>query len=690
MASSIDEHETKNIHLGKLSVSILENLVKPVIGEAAINIIKEPVLYQKQEKKLIKSLSETEIRFINEFHDQNICRALIDLPLADLDSVQMALRNFFRHPANPSFKQTLELILQKDYPNLPKGRIIGSIETYLNILREELASEFPEFATKMTALAAMSTQYYIKEIHDLLKSDWAPKNSTSYWPTILMIYSSVHMNEARLIKWVVESLEGQAYFIIHDISGLVDQDQSLQVRKQIQNSDYIIPLLSQESLYSEMMLFELEIASKVSRTPNNNKPRIIPVRINNQLNFQYPLTEYLSNLTTLSWQSPEDDPNIYIGISSTIKGKPDSLLSLAENNSSSMDIDFSRPFPAADARIKDIPFERADGTMRADSFFYIEREGDHRIRKLISNWSYDGITITINAPRQVGKSSMLMKGINFASNQGKRAVVLDFQEIDQSDLTNPTTFFRSFCGWLIDQLDLGLDLNLIWRSNLGNSQQCTSFIKRYVLTNLDQPIILAMDEVDRILNSPVRSDFFRMLRAWHNKRAEGGDWFKLGLFMVISTEPYMLIPYGSESPFNVGDIITLDDFSFEQVQDLNFRYQNPFSESQLIHLMNLLSGHPFLTRQAMYRVFIRDFTPEILLTHASDDTGPFGDHLKRYLFHLHESPELSEAMRQIIHRKITPPDKLVFQLKSAGLVLSKDQQIIPRNYLYANYFIRHL
>ena len=34
-------------------------------------------------------------------------------------------------------------------------------------------------------------------------------------------------------------------------------------------------------------------------------------------------------------------------------------------------------------------------------------------------------------------------------------------------------------------------------------------------------MILAIDEVDRLFSSPFSSDFFAMLRHWHNNRAQG-------------------------------------------------------------------------------------------------------------------------------------------------------------------------
>jgi len=61
-----------------------------------------------------------------------------------------------------------------------------------------------------------------------------------------------------------------------------------------------------------------------------------------------------------------------------------------------------------------------------------------------------------------------------------------------------------------------------------------------------------MDEVDRLLQTAFHSDFFALLRSWHNSRAFDDRWNRLNIVMVISTEPYLLIPDANQSPFNVG------------------------------------------------------------------------------------------------------------------------------------------
>ena len=84
-----------------------------------------------------------------------------------------------------------------------------------------------------------------------------------------------------------------------------------------------------------------------------------------------------------------------------------------------------------------------------------------------------------------------------------------------------------------------------------------------------------MDEVESVFDSDFRSDFFSMLRSWHNNRAMTPIWKQLDLVLVTSTEPYQLIENLNQSPFNVGQVIELTDFPAEQVEDLNDRHGRP-------------------------------------------------------------------------------------------------------------------
>jgi hypothetical protein len=146
------------------------------------------------------------------------------------------------------------------------------------------------------------------------------------------------------------------------------------------------------------------------------------------------------------------------------------------------------------------------------------------------------------------------------------------------------------------------------------------------------------------------------------------------ILMVISTEPHLLISDVSQSPFNVGTKIALDDLTLPQVAELNRRYHAPLDDSQLPALADLLGGHPYLTSRALYTLVTEDLGWNQLVQIAASQKSPFSDHLRRYLWLLRDKPQLTDALRQIISRGRCPDQVAFYRLMQAGLVQGADSQ----------------
>jgi len=196
--------------------------------------------------------------------------------------------------------------------------------------------------------------------------------------------------------------------------------------------------------------------------------------------------------------------------------------------------------------------------------------------------------------------------------------------------------------------------------------------------------------LETIFDTDFRTDFLGMLRSWHNSRASTPIWKQLDLALVTSTEPYLLIGNLNQSPFNVGTQIELMDFTSEQVADLNYRHGAPLQADQIQDCMVWLGGQPYLVRQALYLLASGRISAGDLSTHAADDGGPFGDHLRYHLFRLHSHEALIKGLRQVIRDHTCADARVVFRLRSAGLVRLEGRAVVPRCRLYADYFREHL
>ena len=456
------------------------------------------------------------------------------------------------------------------------------------------------------------------------------------------------------------------------------------IEEEVCQADFLIVFLSAHSVNSEMVEQEIRIAHTTAQLQSGH-PVILPVRLGYREPFQYPLSAYLNQINWAFWEGDQDTPHLIEELRQAVDGGE---LSLGEQLKANLlqkreAVQLPQPFPSA----QPISLEMPEGTMDNESAFYVERPSDAIALKTIVQ---RGVTIAIKGPRQVGKSSLLIRTIEAAVNTGKRVAFLDFQLFEKAALTNAELFFRQFCIWLTDVLEMADRVDEYWNTPLGNSQRCTRYVGRYILKELGKPLVLAMDEVDKVFDADFRSDFFGMLRSWHNSRATTPIWKQLDLTLVTSTEPYQLIDDLNQSPFNVGQVIELGDFTPEQVVYLNHRHGLPLNSNEERQLIALLGGHPYLIRRALYLVASQRITTAELFANATTDRGPFGDHLRHHLSLLHHKTELIESLLQII-RQNTCSDKHIFwRLRGAGLVREEGRVILPRCQLYADYFRENL
>lgn len=452
---------------------------------------------------------------------------------------------------------------------------------------------------------------------------------------------------------------------------------------ELQRADFVIAFLSARSVVSEMVLGEINRAYQLAKERPDQRPAILPVRLAYRGPFKYPLNAQLDHINAASWAGPEGTPLLIEQLLHAVEGREPAPAPPVPPDGAGAPPPPSTQPPGA------VRLETPGGTMDVDSKFYVERRADALAREAISR---RGSTITIEGPRQMGKSSLLVRTAAAAQKLGKRVAFLDFQLLDRFQSGDPGRrddaglFFRHFSTWIADRLGLADRVAEFWIEQASPSQCCTRYMERYVLPALDGPLVLAMDEVDNLFDTDFRSTFFAMLRSWHNERAWSPRWKNLDLVLVTSTEPHLFIKNLTQSPFNVADEIRLDDFSTAQVQDLNVRHGSPLPTDAVGSLMDLLHGHPFLVRRALYHVAGGRFSVTDLFARATDDeSGPFADHLRHLIYRLHDQHDLARALRQIIARQARPAEPIVYRLRAAGLVRNTEEGVVPRCRLYAEY-----
>jgi len=347
----------------------------------------------------------------------------------------------------------------------------------------------------------------------------------------------------------------------------------------------------------------------------------------------------------------------------------------------------------AEGAISDTPaavygaeLEPVGGAMPLDSQFYITRPADEHFRAAIAR--RDSIVL-IKGARQVGKTSLLARGLQQAREAGSRIVLTDLQMLNETDLASVETLFLALAELIAYRLDLGGCPRDVWDPLHSPNFNFEVYLQRHALGASPAPIVWGVDEVDRLFSRPFASEVFGLFRSWHNARSldPEGPWRRLTLVMAYATEAHLFITDLNQSPFNVGTRLTLEDFTSGHIADLNLRYGAPLrTDSEVHRYLGLVGGNPYLAQRGLHEMAQRRFALDELEAIAASDDGPFGDHLRRMLAAIAQDQTMRQAMIAVIDGGACPTAESFYRLRSAGLIAGDSaQEARPRCRLYAAY-----
>lgn len=328
------------------------------------------------------------------------------------------------------------------------------------------------------------------------------------------------------------------------------------------------------------------------------------------------------------------------------------------------------------------------GSVPLNSPFYLKRSLESQIDREIEK---PGSLVRIKAPREMGKTSLLLRNLDRASSLGYNTVSLNLEQVEGSILSNLNLFLRWLCASISHQLQRQPKLNEYWDEDLGSTISSTLYLQDYILESLDTPIVLALDDVNQIFEHPeVAKDFLPLLRSWYEEGKRLPVWQNLRLLIVHSTEIYVPLEL-NQSPFNVGLPIQLDDFSLAEIEQLAQHYKLQWSEGKEAKtLMSLVGGHPALVNLALYHLGRQEITLPQLLETAPTATGIYAHHLQRHRAALEKQPELRQALDRVL--SVSEPVFLTpvhsYKLASMGLIKLLGDKAIVGCELYRQYFTK--
>ena len=238
------------------------------------------------------------------------------------------------------------------------------------------------------------------------------------------------------------------------------------------------------------------------------------------------------------------------------------------------------------------------GTLKPDAPSYIEREADRELYEHILKGDF----CCVLTPRQMGKSSLMIRTAHRLKKQGLRAVIIDLTRIGtEREKTSVDKWYYGIAYRIVQELDIKIKLSHWWqeREKLSALQRLTEFFEDVLLQGTNEPIVIFVDEIDTTIALPFTDDFFAAIRACYNARANKDEYRWLNFVLLGVASPSDLIKDTQRTPFNIGHGIHLTDFTPAEAKPLSLGLcPDPGQgEKMLARILYWTGGHPYLTQK---------------------------------------------------------------------------------------------
>ena len=347
------------------------------------------------------------------------------------------------------------------------------------------------------------------------------------------------------------------------------------------------------------------------------------------------------------------------------------------------------------------------GSLPADAPSYVERQCDRDYYELLKERKY---CYVFNC-RQMGKSSLRVRVTHKLQAERIVCATIDPQKIGVE--VTCEQWYASAIRSLVGDLDLKSKFDLrSWireRELLSPVQRFAEFIETVVLQEIDAPIVIFVEEIDRLLSLKFgMDDFFGLVRSFFEDRPTKPEYNRLTFSFLGVATPTDLIQSHNTSAFNIGYAVEMAGFTLTEALPLMQGLASKVANSQdyLAEAVKWTGGQPFLIQRLLgmmekelagiappenIAVWVENLVQERIVTNwESQDAPPHLTTIRDRVLSVEEKlrGRMLGCYQQVLADGELEDDRSEerSKLRLTGLVVRRDGRLVSYNPIYAAVF----